>query len=113
MMIETTVRYGHGAAGMIVVNLNESALERWERSLHVSSVLEQNLLGLKGNKTNKNVTHLKEESKARMKIDSTDRDKLRKYLVTSRPCLCRWSPARNTPHTFRNALNLRNKHGFV
>ena len=53
MMIETTVRYGHGPAGMIVVNLNESALERWERSLHISSVLEQNLLGLRGNKTQK------------------------------------------------------------
>ena len=84
MMIETTVmRYGHDPAGMIRIILNESALERWARSLHVSSFLEQNLPGLKGNGTNKSVTHHKEESKEQIKIDSTDCDKLRKYLVTS------------------------------
>ena len=43
--------------------------------------LEQSLLGLTQNK--KNVPHHKEESKARMKIDRIDCDKLRKYLVTS------------------------------
>ena len=65
MMTETTViRYGHSPAGMIGIILNESALERWVRSLYVSCVLEQYLLGLKGNETNKNVTHHKEESKA-------------------------------------------------
>ena len=84
IMIETTVmRYGHDPAGMIRIILNESALEHWARSLHVSSVLEQNLPGLKGNGTNKSVTHHKEESKEQTKIDSTDCDKLRKYLVTS------------------------------
>ena len=82
MMVETTVmRYGHGPAGMIGITLNESALEGWARNLHVSSVLEQSLLRLKGNEKNKNVTHYKEESKARMKRDRIGRDKLRRYLV--------------------------------
>ena len=49
--------------------------------MHVSSVLEQSLLGLKGTKTNKNAAHHKEECKAQMKRDSIDRDKFRKSLV--------------------------------
>ena len=69
MMIETTVmRCCHGPAGVIGITLNESALEHWARSLHISSFFEQSPLGLKGNETNKNVTHHQEESKARMKI---------------------------------------------
>ena len=61
MMIETTVmRYGYVPGGIIGITLNESALERYARSLYVSSVLEQN-------ETNKNVTQHKEESKACMK----------------------------------------------
>ena len=77
MMIETTVmRYGHGPECMTGITLNESPLERCARSLHVSSVLEQSLPGLKGNETNKNVTHHKEESEAQMKIVSIDCDKL-------------------------------------
>ena len=84
IMIKTTVmRYGHDPAGTIGITLNESALEHWARSLHVSGFLEQSLLGLKGNETNKSVTHHKEESKAQMKLDTIDRYKLRKYLVTS------------------------------
>ena len=80
MMIETTtMRDGHGSADMIAITFYESALERWARSLHVSSFIEQNFLGLKGNETNKNVTHHKKESKAQMKIDSIDCDKL-EYL---------------------------------
>ena len=64
MVIEMTVMmYCHGPASM--------------------SFLEQILLGLEGNETHKSVTHHKEESKARMKIDSIASDKLRKYLVTS------------------------------
>ena len=83
-MIKTAVmRYGHGPASMIGITLNESALERWARCLHVSSVVEQSLLGFKGNETNKNETHHKEEPKIWIKIDSTDCDKLRKCLVTS------------------------------
>ena len=45
--------------------------------------LEQSLLGLTRNETNKNVTHHKEKSKARRKLDHPDCDKLRKYVVTS------------------------------
>ena len=51
---------------MIGITLNESALERWASSLHVSSVLEQSLLGLKGNETNKNVTQRKRNPSQRM-----------------------------------------------
>ena len=61
MMIETTgMRYGYVPGGIIGITLNESALERYARSLYVSSVLEQN-------ETNKNVAQHKEESKACMK----------------------------------------------
>ena len=83
MMIETTVmRYVNGTACVIGIILNESVLECWVGSLHISNVLEQSLLGLKGNDTNKDVTHYTKKSKARMNIDSIDRNKLRKYLVT-------------------------------
>ena len=51
------------------------------RGLHVSSVLEQSLLGLKRTKINKNAAYHKEKCKAQMKINSIDRDRLRKYLV--------------------------------
>ena len=58
MMIETTVmRYVNGTACVIGIILNESVLECWVGSLHISNVLEQSLLGLKGNDTNKDVTH--------------------------------------------------------
>ena len=74
MVIEMTVMmYCHGPASM--------------------SFLEQILLGLERNETHQSVTHHKEESKARMKIDSIASDKLRKYLVTSIApfsVLCRW-----------------------
>ena len=65
MMIETTVmRCGYVPGGIIGITLNESALERYARSLYVSSVLEQSLPGIKINETNKNATQHKEESKA-------------------------------------------------
>ena len=82
MMIKmTALRHGHGPAGTIGIDLN--GLEGWAKSFHVLIVLEQSLLGLKRNETNKSVTNHKEEPKARMKIDCTDCDKLRKYLATS------------------------------
>ena len=90
--------YCHVPACMIGINFNNSALESWARNLHVLSVLEQNLLGLNGNETNKNVIHSKGESRAQMKVDS---------------CLCRCSSARNSPHTFTKALNQRNKRGLL
>ena len=54
----------------VETTLNESALERRESILQVFSV--QSLLGLKENEANNNVTHHKEKSKTRMRIDSTD-----------------------------------------
>ena len=59
------------------------------------------------------VTHVKEESKARMKIGSIDRDKLRKYLVTSIALFSVDGHPQESPHTFRKALNQRNKSGLV
>lgn len=56
--------------------------------------LLESLLGLNTNETDKNVTHHKGESNAQMKVDSR---------------LGRCSSARNSPHTFRKALNQRNK----
>ena len=113
MMIETTVmRYSHSPADKIGITLNESALERWISILHVSSV--QSLLGVKGNEANNNITHHKLKSKTRMKIDSIDRNKLKKISCPIySPFLCRWSPARNSLNTCRKALNQRNKCGLV
>ena len=55
-MIETTVvRYGHGPAGVKGITLNENALGRWARRLHISSVLEQSLVGLKESNSTKDI----------------------------------------------------------
>ena len=95
MVIEMTfIGYCHVQAGMIGINVNNSALESWAKNLHVSSVLEQSLLGLNINQRSKNVTHHKGESNAQMNVDS---------------CLCRCSSERNSPHTFRKVLNQRKK----
>ena len=83
MMIETTVmRYGHGPEGMKGITLNENALVRWARSLHISSVLEQTLVGLKVSNSTKYILCHKEESQSRIKSDGKDREKLRKCLAT-------------------------------
>jgi len=61
MMIETTVmRYGHGPSGIVGVTLNENALETWAKSLHISSVLEESLFGLKEGRSKHGVTHHQE-----------------------------------------------------
>jgi hypothetical protein len=65
------------------ITFQQKALDRWARSLHVSSVMDKCLLELKDSNTNQDVTTHKEESKARMKSDGTDRDKIKKFLLTS------------------------------
>ena len=82
-MIETTVmRYGHGPSGMVGITFNDKALDRWARSLHLSSLVEQNLMGLNDTSKNKVVTKHKEESISRIKSDSIDRENIRKFLTT-------------------------------
>ena len=49
---------------------------------HISSVLEQSPVGLKETSSTKDVLCHKEESHLRIKSDSKDREKLRKYLTT-------------------------------
>ena len=82
-MIETTVmRYGHGPSGMVGITFNEKALDRWAKSLHISSLVEQNLLGFKDGTTNNDVTKHKEESLSRIKSDALDRENIQKFLAT-------------------------------
>ena len=48
MMIETTFMcYGHDPSGMKGITLNESALDWWAKSLHISSIMEISLFNLK------------------------------------------------------------------
>ena len=83
MMIETTVmRYGHGLTGMKGLTFNEKALDRWSKSLHISSIMEKCLLDLKDSATTSDVIYHKEEGSARVKEDGQDREKTRAFLST-------------------------------
>ena len=76
------MRYGHGPSGMVGITFNEKALDRWAKCLHISSLVEQNLLGLKDDTTNNDVTKHKEESLSRIKSDALDRENIQKFLAT-------------------------------
>ena len=42
-MIESTLmRYGHGPNGMARLTFHKKALDRWAKSLHISSIMEKN-----------------------------------------------------------------------
>ena len=74
--------YGHGPSGMVGITFNEKALDRWSKSLHISSLVEQHLLGLEGGTTNNYVTKHKEESLSQIKSDTLDRENIQKFIVT-------------------------------
>ena len=62
MIIETTViQYGCGSSGMTGLTFNEKGLGHWARSLHISSMVEKNLLHLKEASTSRDVSHYKEK----------------------------------------------------
>ena len=82
-VIETTVmRCGHGPSGMVGITFNEKALDRWAKNLHISSLVEQSLLGLKDGTTNNDVTKHRGESLSRIKSDALDRENIQKFLAT-------------------------------
>ena len=82
VMIETTVmRYGHDPNGMMGLTFNEKALDRWTKSLRISSIVEKILLDLKEASTSRDVNHHKEEGSSRIIEDEKDREKNTKLFV--------------------------------
>ena len=83
MMIEITVmRYGHGPNRMTGLTFNEKVLDRWEKSLHISSIVERCLLDLKEGSTSRNVSDHKEQGRSRIFEDKKDQEKIRNFLST-------------------------------
>lgn len=83
MFIETTfMRYGHGPGGLIGITLKPSALKRWALSLHICSRLLKDLDEMRDSTQSCFITTHKEESKARIDSDSSDRQKIKDKLQT-------------------------------
>ena len=84
MMIETTLmRYGHAPGGIVGITLKPETLKVLAFSLHECSRLESDLDDMTDEDTqSKVVTTLKEEAKARIAEDKTDRDGTRQKLDT-------------------------------
>ena len=75
MFIESSfMRYGHSQGGLTGITLNDNAMKRWALSLHSCSKLIHDLTLMRDDLLD-NPTHHKEESKARMRSDSSDRQK--------------------------------------
>ena len=70
-----------GLSGMIGLTLNDKALDRWAKSLHISGIVEKGLMKLNDNSEKKDVTTRKEESPSRIKSNSVDRQKMRNFLT--------------------------------
>ena len=85
MITETTViQYGCGSSGMRGLTFNEKRLNRWARSLHISSMVKKNLLHLKEASTSRDVNHYKEKGHSWIIRNKEDREKIRNFLPTSR-----------------------------
>ncbi|KAH3748885.1 hypothetical protein DPMN_183374 [Dreissena polymorpha] len=82
MFIETTfMRYGHGPGGIIGITLKESALKRWALSLHICSHLIQDIKCTRNiEEESAHVSTHAEESSARVKADSADRQNIQKKI---------------------------------
>ena len=80
MFLESTfMRYGHSQGGLTGITSNDNAMKRWalrphsfSKSIHDLTLMRDDLLD--------NPTHHKEEFKARMPSDSSDRQKLQAKL---------------------------------
>lgn len=80
MFIETTfMRYGHSQGGLTGITLNDNATKRWALSLHACSQIISDV-NIMSDFSPSESTHHKEEAKARIQTDSTDRGKLREKL---------------------------------
>ena len=90
--------------GLTGNNLNDIAMKRWALSLHSCSKLIHDLTLMRDDLLD-NPTHHKEESKARMHTDSSDRQKLQAKLSQ---CIEPLSPAGHstTPVNVHNAVQL-------
>ena len=76
-MTETTVtRYGHGPNRMTRLTFNEKTLVCWAKSLHISSMMEKNLLNLEEVNISRDVGHHIEERCAQIIEDEKDRVKI-------------------------------------
>ena len=80
MYIESTfMRFGHSQGGLTGITLNSNATQRWALSLHSCSVLTHDIQTMRDNIDQPRKYH-KEESPARIRMDSADRLKLQQKL---------------------------------
>lgn len=75
------MRYGHGPGGIIGITLKPETLKTWALGLHICCRLEQDITDLTGNNQVECQETHKEETKARLKSDSTDRESIRNKLA--------------------------------
>jgi len=83
--IESTfMRYGHSAGRITGITLKSNALKVWALSHHICCKIESDMMELKEEETDATrlQRHHKEESKARILADATDRAGLRQKLET-------------------------------
>ena len=83
--IESTfMRYGHSAGGITGITLKSIALKVWALSRHICCKIESDMMELEEEETDATrlQRHHKEESKARILADATDRAGLRQKLET-------------------------------
>ena len=78
----TVMRYGKGSSGMMGITFNDKALDRWAKSLHISSLVENSLADLENDSRNNDVTKHKEENPSRINSDAADRVKIRNNFTT-------------------------------
>lgn len=80
MFIETTfMRYGHSKGGLTGITLNDNATKRWALSLHSCSQLIHDIAEMREYIPQLPAYH-KEETKARIRSDNSDRKKLKEKL---------------------------------
>lgn len=81
MFIETTfMRYGHGPGGIIGITLKPETLKTWALGLHICCRLEQDIAEVVGSEKERRQETHKEETKARIASDSSDRASIREKL---------------------------------
>ncbi|KAH3892789.1 hypothetical protein DPMN_016918 [Dreissena polymorpha] len=90
----TFMRYDHGPGGIIVITLKESALKRWALNLHICSQLIQDIKCMRDieEESAHVITHA-DESSARVKADSADRQNIQQKLDT---CIGPMNPAEHS-----------------
>ena len=90
------MRYGHSQGGLTGITLNHNATKRWALSLYSCSQLVRDLTTRRDD-LSEHPTHHKEESKARIQADVSDRRKLREKLDQ---CIDPLDPAGHSPTLF-------------